>query len=276
MLDLSSKLKKYLESEYSMPFCVDYSFFNGTSNYVCWPENEGAEFFQMKVFVKNGIRLVLEITPQKHAAAMVNDMGCATETKKACFFEYIDSLRQQGAKVEFTVNGTQKIITLNDWPDSWHNFDCKISMLPIPEINDVNDEFVIISDWLSHGVNLIFSLLTIKDIDIDYNELVERKEGTQTETQSVRYERNPIFRRICLLRKGYNCAVCGMNFHDTYGEIGKNYIEVHHTTPVSMMGPNYQFDVDKDLVPLCSNCHSMAHRRNPPYSVVELKSFLKK
>lgn len=67
-----------------------------------------------------------------------------------------------------------------------------------------------------------------------------------------------------------------MNFYDIYGKIGYHYIEVHHTTPVSAMTPGYVFDVDRDLVPLCSNCHAMVHRRTPPYTVEELKGIIKK
>jgi 5-methylcytosine-specific restriction protein A len=54
-----------------------------------------------------------------------------------------------------------------------------------------------------------------------------------------------------------------MNFEDVYGEIGHQYIEVHHLYPVCNMGENYQFDPldeERGLVPLCSNCHSMIHR----------------
>lgn len=100
-------------------------------------------------------------------------------------------------------------------------------------------------------------------------------EGTIQEIKSIRYERNPINRKLCLYKKGYTCAVCGMNFQDVYGDIGKGFIEVHHTTPVSKMGEGYNLDIERDLVPLCSNCHSMTHRRNPPYSVEELKEIIK-
>lgn len=67
-----------------------------------------------------------------------------------------------------------------------------------------------------------------------------------------------------------------MNFYNVYGEIGYHFIEVHHTTPVSMMGPDYHLDVDRDLVPLCPNCHAMVHKRNPPFTVEELKKLMKK
>ena len=40
------------------------------------------------------------------------------------------------------------------------------------------------------------------------------------------------------------------------------------------MGANYIVDPIKDLAPLCSNCHSMIHRRNPPYTIEELRTLL--
>ena len=90
-----------------------------------------------------------------------------------------------------------------------------------------------------------------------------RKEGTVTQVSVTHYERNSEDRKKALERDGYECQVCHMNFVDTYGEIGKEYIEVHHLYPVCNMGENYVFDPldpEKGLVCLCSNCHSMIHR----------------
>ena len=42
------------------------------------------------------------------------------------------------------------------------------------------------------------------------------------------------------------------------------------------MGDNYKIDIDRDLVPVCSNCHSMIHRKNPPLSIEELKDIISK
>ena len=33
-------------------------------------------------------------------------------------------------------------------------------------------------------------------------------------------------------------------------------------------------DVDKDLAPVCPNCHYMLHRKDPPYTIEELKEML--
>ena len=40
------------------------------------------------------------------------------------------------------------------------------------------------------------------------------------------------------------------------------------------IGKEYQLNVDKDLVPVCPNCHYMLHRKDPPYTIEELKSML--
>ena len=73
--------------------------------------------------------------------------------------------------------------------------------------------------------------------------------------------RNPQLRQQCIERYGYQCQCCGMNFAELYGEeLGANFIEVHHLKPIS----TYEEDgipenFLENLVPLCSNCHSMIH-----------------
>ncbi len=90
-----------------------------------------------------------------------------------------------------------------------------------------------------------------------------RSEGEVSQVCVTHYERNPEDRKKVLERDNYECQVCHMRFVDIYGEIGKEYIEVHHLYPVCNMGDSYQFDPldpEKGLVCLCSNCHSMIHR----------------
>lgn len=162
----------------------------------------------------------------------------------------------------------------NKWPITWRTFDFKMTKIPIPD--NVNECESILVELVRYSFELIFSLLTITDIsEEEFLQKAVQTEGTIQEIKSIRYERNPINRKLCLYKKGYTCAVCGMNFQDVYGDIGKGFIEVHHTTPVSKMGEGYNLDIERDLVPLCSNCHSMTHRRNPPYSVEELKEIIK-
>lgn len=86
-------------------------------------------------------------------------------------------------------------------------------------------------------------------------------EGEKTEVFSVKYERNPKARALCLAHYGYNCRVCGMSFEDTYGSEFKNIIEVHHIVPVSQIGESYVVDPINDLIPVCPNCHTAIHSK---------------
>lgn len=89
------------------------------------------------------------------------------------------------------------------------------------------------------------------------------------------FERNPIARKQCLKYYGTSCLCCGFDFYRTYGEIGQNYIHVHHIIPLAKIRKNYQVDPIKDLIPLCANCHAMIHRTTPALSIEELKEIIK-
>ncbi|HEL3742631.1 TPA: HNH endonuclease [Stenotrophomonas maltophilia] len=96
-------------------------------------------------------------------------------------------------------------------------------------------------------------------------------EGAAQLIEAKRYERSPANRAACLAFHGTTCKCCGFDFYSVYGDIGTGFIEVHHTLPVSLMGEGYIVDPIRDLVPLCSNCHSMAHRANPPLTIEYLR-----
>lgn len=96
-------------------------------------------------------------------------------------------------------------------------------------------------------------------------------EGSVVKVFVNRYERNRVAREKCIQKKGCVCSVCGMDFGKTYGELGKGFIHIHHTTPISSISKGYEVDPENDLVPVCPNCHAMLHRHGPPYTVAELK-----
>ncbi|MCB1920551.1 MAG: HNH endonuclease [Candidatus Competibacteraceae bacterium] len=89
------------------------------------------------------------------------------------------------------------------------------------------------------------------------------------------YERNSKARLQCIKYWKPVCRVCGFDFGLAYGDIGIGYIHVHHIVPVAKIGKSYQVDPINDLVPVCPNCHSMLHTKNPPLSVEELKQIIK-
>jgi 5-methylcytosine-specific restriction protein A len=69
------------------------------------------------------------------------------------------------------------------------------------------------------------------------------------------------------------CQVCGFDFEKRYGKIGKGFIEGHHIIPVSEMKSGHKTKPE-DIALLCSNCHSMVHKRRPWLKMPELKSLI--
>ena len=92
------------------------------------------------------------------------------------------------------------------------------------------------------------------------------REETEGERKHIKKEteviyRNPALRLQCIDKYGYQCQCCGMDFAEMYGEeLGANFIEVHHLKLISTF-ETYGVPENflENLVPLCSNCHSMIH-----------------
>ncbi len=58
------------------------------------------------------------------------------------------------------------------------------------------------------------------------------------------------------------CTVCGFDFEAIYGELGRDFIEVHHTEIIREGEPVDLMMAVERVVPLCANCHRMIHRRS--------------
>jgi 5-methylcytosine-specific restriction protein A len=112
-----------------------------------------------------------------------------------------------------------------------------------------------------------------KRISDDY---LSSKEGEETLKTVKEYERNPIYRDIVMALRGTACTVCEMQYEDKYGAYGKNFIEIHHLTPASTLKHGYKFNPLTDLVPVCSNCHAIIHRKKKPYTISDMRKAIKK
>lgn len=100
-------------------------------------------------------------------------------------------------------------------------------------------------------------------------------EGDVIEAHGTRYERDHKARKACIEKFGCKCAACGFDFEEVYGEAGKGFIEVHHLKPLSNIKEKHETIPVEDLRPLCSNCHSIVHRRKPePYTIEEIKQMI--
>lgn len=71
----------------------------------------------------------------------------------------------------------------------------------------------------------------------------------------------------------FECCVCGTDFEKIYGLLGQGFVEAHHVKPIASLRPGEKTRIN-DLVPVCSNCHRMIHRRYPQLEWQELKEIV--
>jgi len=112
----------------------------------------------------------------------------------------------------------------------------------------------------------------------DYGYDEEFPEGREVEKKHKLRERNQAAVRTAKERfKKKNgsllCQVCGFEFYTKYGEIGCDFIEGHHTLPMSELEGEVKTQV-KDIALVCSNCHRMLHRKRPWLRMSELKKLI--
>ena len=133
-----------------------------------------------------------------------------------------------------------------------------------------------LSEKLSDYISSNFNDTNLNEIFPDtIDEIIDAYEGLKKQVIVNKYERSSIARVKCIEHHGSRCKVCDINFGDIYGDIGEDFIHVHHLIPIHNIGKEYKIDYIKDLIPVCPNCHSMLHRRNPPLAIEELKEKIK-
>ena len=163
-----------------------------------------------------------------------------------------------------------------------HAFGIEYDALKIPS-NDIleNDLRKILDLYLllTHRGGLDGDLVGIDDEseNLVEQDLQERKKYFRHR----RIERNPKTSKLVKKHRGYICEACNFSFVKVYGDIAYNkkkeaYIEAHHLIPLSELpeGKVVKYNIEEDFRVLCANCHKMVHRKNPPYTIEEIKKIL--
>ena len=255
-------LKQYLEDKFHIKFNVDKI---GSDSVKISLTNTNNDSFDMVVSIKDDLRLTIVVSPEKYARSFVELINRSSVEKRQLFCNYWDLLDPKHISVKINEIPISKDSFMADISE-WQTFSLRYSISPYYEENQ--NKNICAYEAISNIFAMMLSLIeyTIEGYEEGNVKLVVHK----------KYERNPINRQLCLINKGYKCSVCGFDFKEHYGEIGNGYIEVHHTIPVSQMGLHYIVDPIKELYPVCSNCHSMLHRKDPAYTIDELKSIMEK
>lgn len=92
-------------------------------------------------------------------------------------------------------------------------------------------------------------------------------EGTKSDVTRMVSERDRAAAAACKKRDNYICQACGFHL-----KVGKRYvIDCHHLHPVALGVRNTILD---DLVSLCPTCHRIAHTRDVPLELADIRRIM--
>ena len=160
---------------------------------------------------------------------------------------YIDRESKSGSSLYITDKGKQYL--------SEHKFELKYLLTNDFEYTDIKDNLKKIEKEKR------------KIQTFDENIIIE--EGVKKVAEVAVYERSKKLRDFAIhyftKDDRISCDCCSFNFGDFYGEeIGKGFIEIHHTKPIFTYEDedieNTLKQAVENLTPVCSNCHRMIHR----------------
>lgn len=225
-----------------------------------------------RVNITQGWRSIeASFVPDTFASGLMKAL-CADETQRRSEFSSLSTVFvSSGTRCISSVDGrTVNLLALHE--GKWNRFELTCSRL-----TDKSDEQRDTEEVAGACLALLLSLLPTEDDEVEITPLGQGlPEGALTRVVVNRYERCPSNRAAAIAAHGSTCKVCGFDFALFYGTLGEGFIEVHHRTPVSHMGEGYVLDPLKDLVPLCSNCHQMVHREDPPIPAENLRETIMK
>lgn len=250
-------IKQSLENHFGIGFKTKI---DNDALYIKLKDSDDDKFF-IKAKVINNIRLNIEADIENHAANFLRLIGRSNKQKRINF----DLLWKSNKNGEIKVYVNNRRVSDENFlipNEIWDSFYIEFTEMPYENDNDDKELIRVI-------ILLTEMMLSLVDYKVE-----GFSEGSKKEVISHKYERNPINRTICLNAKGYTCKICGFNFEEKYGAKAKMIIEVHHIKPISELGDDYIIDPLKDLIPICPNCHALAHKKIPPYTPEEIKKMI--
>lgn len=219
--------------------------------------------------------LEIEFVLGKFAADLLQQMGDSSREKKQVFSNVVQYILKERGSLTFRINDVAvQPIDPDSWPQDWKTLQFSLKKSPL-EINTDDHGLTeeLINLWVERFFACVIAISPLEEAQYA-NEILGLPEGALKQELVNRYERSRYNRTLCINFHGLSCKVCNMNFANSYGEIGKGFIHIHHITPVSQLGAGYIINPIQDLIPVCPNCHAMLHKRNPPYSIPELISLI--
>ncbi len=261
-------LRKQLEQRFGISLTSGVEEFEGGEFSVIRPADlEAGNGFSI-VVARTHRSLEASFRADNFSAVLLRGMSEADQQSRQTFHALLGQAKMDQMQVYLAVNGVTSDV-LPDEADAWRKLEIDVTSrlsTSKPTAQHLAEQALAVC---SVCLSLVMVLLTIDDPKKTCD-TSGMPEGALISVMVNRYERSPANRAACIAHFGSFCRACGFDFLKVYGELGEGFVEVHHRIPVSRMGPNYFVNPLSDLVPLCSNCHSMVHRCNPPLEVEAL------
>ncbi len=226
-------------------------------NYLCDGSNEEQQFSYGLIqrgscFIAYEIDGELRFSPSRYTGYLDN-----TKTK------HLNNSTKDGKETNAAIN---KIIgyTLSqsdELESEYNSFTSKLGIEP----NKKNRKY-----WKLNLQGKDFSNNTSSNDGFPEGKLVERKHKSRERNSKLITEVKSDFLKKY---KRLYCTVCDFDFERNYGKRGREFIEAHHTIPVSDMVAG-QETKKEDIALVCSNCHRILHRTRPWLSMKKLKKIL--
>lgn len=269
--DLQAKIQQDLLRRLGVDFCLDQALVGELFRLV--PSGYAFQESFAIVVSLEWSRLVCSFLPGSFSRSLITQMGKAEEGRRIDFASLASILRRHGHSLTMMINEAPfDPAILDQWPKSWRQFSLSARSRRM-DLDPENPNFQkYVMDLLLPFAGMICVLIGFEEGEDGV--AGDNAEGARSVVTTNRFERRRINREICIGLKGARCKVCGFDFGAVYGSLGDGFIEVHHVIPVSVVGAGYRINPATDLEPLCSNCHAMVHRIDPPLSIDELRAIL--
>ncbi len=225
--------------------------------------------YGFEVEVEQGLALIsARLNVDRLAMPLLDLMSIDVDQKWPRFVASCESFSSAGIRIRASVNHGG----LTDFPASGIS-DLKLEARAVDWKRSMADTGL---DVATAVLSLVCLLIEsdFEDSESEGARLLGEVEGQKYSLAVSRYERSRANRAMAITLHGVTCRVCGFNFGETYGPEGAGYVEIHHTASLHLLDAPRQIDVAEELVPLCANCHRVAHRVDPPYTPEQLKELL--
>lgn len=215
----------------------------------------------------------LELKPDSFARDLIEEFYMSIS--KPAFHSIFKSVEQKGYRLKLLAD--KKAVELDVRHEYIHKEinSFSFSMEKLGVLHGDTDDQKNLEQFLLNAFSIFGVLFPLVQEQQEYDESVQGlPEGSISTVLVNKYERSKANRLACIAHHGYQCMVCNETMSDKYGDLGEEYIHVHHLTPVSEIGADYLVDPVSDLVPLCPNCHAMIHRMDDVSDIDGLRGLI--